>query len=223
MLDHVRPTTGPPKGAQKARPSVQQRPRPPIVSHFRETSYVEINCWAGISSVARKCKSFAPHALRRARVQKGRFARELACAQVACDHGAFPLEPQRIPPGARAHVRWGPSALARSVNWDLTPQQAIRPALWGAGRGGKIFFHRGMGRSGLIAPDGTATRLPTWSHPSRRSLRSSRRRFRPLPAKPAAPPRGLPTSPRQAVGSLPRPAGASPHLPAPPPPPTEPS
>ena len=156
MLDHVRLKAGGPRDAQKGRPSVQQKPRPPIASRCRETSYVETNCWAGISSVARKCKSFPPRVLRGARVQECVFARDMACAQVACDQRAFPLEPQRIPPGARAHVRWGPSALARSVNWDLTPQQAIRRSLWGAGRAGNIFFRNGIGRSGTpigrIAP-----------------------------------------------------------------------
>ena len=158
MLDHVRLGTGGPRDAQKARQNVQQVPRPPVASRWRDTSYVETNCWAGISSVVRKYKSFPPHALRRARVQECVFARDMACAQVACDQRAFPLEPQRIPPRARAHVRWGPSALARGVNWDLTPQQATGPSLWGVRRLGKIFFPIEMGRSGT--PLGRITPAP---------------------------------------------------------------
>ena len=223
MLDHVRPKGGRARDTQKARQSVQQGRRRSAASRCLETSYVETNCWAGISSVARKCKSFRPHVLRRARVQEGVFPRDMACAHVACDQRAFPLEPQRIPPGARAHVRWGPRALARAVNWDLTPQQATQSRFWGARQGGWKSFQKGMGRSGPIAPERTAARLPTCSDSSRRFGRSSRRRFRPSPAKSAAALPSLATSPRQAAGSLPRPAQALRHLPTLPPPPTKPS
>ena len=127
MLEHVRSRTGRPKAARKARPSVQQLPRSPVASRCCETGYGEINCWAGISSLARKCKSFSVHTLRRARVQEGRFPRELACAQVACDPVAPPLKPQRTYHGTPAHSPSGPSARARTVGWDVTPQQANKP------------------------------------------------------------------------------------------------
>jgi len=167
----------PRKGVEKGVFGVQEGLRRLVVSHCHETGSVKVICWAGVVSCVRKYKSFPAKGLRRARVQKGVFLRDWACAHSPCGLRAFPLGPARIHHGARAHYPWGPRALARRVNWDPTPQQGVRPSVWGERGLWKNFFHKPFGRPGpsvdqrtLISarwrrPDGQA------SFPCRGSLR----------------------------------------------------
>ena len=101
-------------------------------------------------------------------VQKGRFAQYLPCAQVACDPVARTMEPQRIHHGAPAHYPSGPSALARTVNWAVTPQQAKCVHGTGGGSAPHRCRNRGGGRSDRVQqsppeaawPHGAAAQRP---------------------------------------------------------------